>query len=138
FRRGKRRKEERIVLSMRKDEAITRRKYIKRYQKMMRNAERAIIEEEKIMKYQKGLLLMYYANATIGNSANLTEAIRNARNSERGVLRQLFSDKGYEQTNKIHQELQKKEVKPEEIDEVIKRLDEMEIRLMKKFEGSNG
>ena len=30
---------------------------------------------------------MYYANVIIGNLANLTEAIRNARNSERGVLR---------------------------------------------------
>ena len=64
--------------------------YTKKYQKMVRNAERVIAEEEKVMKYQKGLLPMYYANATVGNSANLTEAIRNARNSERGVLRQLF------------------------------------------------
>ena len=61
--------------------------YTKKYQKMVRNAERDITEEEKVMKYQEGLLLMYYANTTIGNSANLTEAIRNSRNSEREVLR---------------------------------------------------
>ena len=53
---------------------------------MVQNAERDITEEEKVMKYQEGLLPIYYANTTIGNSANLTEAIRNARNSKRGVL----------------------------------------------------
>src|SRR2546423_863281 len=90
------------------------------------------------MKYQEGLLPIYYANATVGNSANLTEAIRNARNSERGVLRQMFSNQNYEQTNKVYQELQKKDVKPEEIDDLTKMIKEMEIRLMKKFEGSNG
>src|SRR5256714_5927524 len=90
------------------------------------------------MKYQEGLLPIYYANATVGNSANLTEAIRNARNSERGVLRQMFSNQNYEQTNKVYQELQKKDVKPEEIDDLTKMMKEMEIRLMKKFEGSNG
>src|SRR2546429_2632398 len=90
------------------------------------------------MKYQEGLLPMYYANATVGNSANLTEAIRNARNSERGVLRQLFSNQDYGQTNKVYQELQKKDVKPEEIDNLTKMMKEMEIQLMKKFEGSNG
>src|SRR3954447_12757584 len=112
--------------------------YTKKYQKMVRNAERNITEEEKVMKYQKGLLPMYYANATIGNSANLTEAIRNARNSERGVLRQLFSEKEYEQTNKVHQELQKKEVTPEEkIDELTKKFDEMKIQLMQSSRGNN-
>src|SRR4051794_2213992 len=108
--------------------------YTKKYQKMVRNAERDIIEEEKVMKYQEGLLPMYYANATIGNSANLTEAIKNARNSERGVLQQLFPDKGYEQTNKVHQELQKKD---EEMNDMTKMMKEMEIRLMKKIEGNN-
>ena len=111
--------------------------YTKKYQKMIRNAERNITEEEKVMKYQEGLLPMYYANATIGNSANLTEAIRNARNSERGVLRQLFPDKGYEQTNKIHQELQKKEVTPEEIDELTKQVKEMKIQLMQSSRENN-
>src|SRR2546429_2561678 len=80
---------------------------------------------------------MYYANATIGNSANLTEAIRNARNSERGVLRQLFPDKGYEQTNKIHQEVQKKEVTPEEMDELTKQVKEMKIQLMQSSRRNN-
>ena len=112
--------------------------YTKRYQKMMQNAERAITEEEKVMKYQEGLLPMYYANATIGNSANLTEVIRNARNSERGVLRQLFSNQNYGQTNKVYQKLQKKDVKPEEIDDLTKMMKEMEIQLMKKFEDNNG
>src|SRR5256884_8980266 len=104
---------------------------------MVRNAERVITEEEKVMKYQEGLLSMYYANATIGNSANLTEAIRNARNSERGVLRQLFPDKGYKQTNKIHQELQKKEVTPEEMDELTKQVKEMKIQLMQSSRRNN-
>src|SRR5215211_6682670 len=62
--------------------------YTKRYQKILRNAKRVIEEEEKIMKYQEGLLSEYYANATVGTSANLAEAVKNAKNSERGVLRQ--------------------------------------------------
>src|SRR5436305_12579183 len=53
--------------------------YTKRYQKMLRNAKRDITEEEKIMKYQEGLLPMYYANAMVGTSANLTEAIKMLR-----------------------------------------------------------
>ena len=112
--------------------------YTKKYQKMVRNAERVIEEKEKVMKYQEGLLPIYYANATVGNAANLTEAIRNARNSERGVLRQMFPDQNYEKTNRVYQELQKKDVKPEEIDDLTKMMKEMEIRLMKKFEGNNG
>src|SRR5205814_1473174 len=70
--------------------------YTKRYQKMLRNAERDITEEEKIMKYQEGLLPMYYANATVGTSANLAEAIKNAKNSERGILRQMFLEQRQE------------------------------------------
>ena len=105
---------------------------------MMRNAERDITKEEKVMKYQEGLLPMYYANATVGNSANLTEAIRNARNSERGVLRQLFSNQDYGQTNKVYQELQKKDVKPEEIDNLTKMMKKMKIQLMQKFDRGNG
>src|SRR5256885_7681872 len=112
--------------------------YTKKYQKMMQNAKRVITEEEKVMKYQEGLLPMYYANATVGNLANLTEVIRNARNSERRVLRQLFSNQDYRQTNKVYQELQKKDVKPEEIDDLTKMMKKMKIRLMKKFEGNNG
>src|SRR5436309_2115216 len=57
--------------------------YTKRYQKIVQNAERVITKEEKVMKYQEGLLPMYYANTTIGNSANLTEAIRNAKNCKK-------------------------------------------------------
>jgi len=112
--------------------------YTKKYQKMVRNAERVITEEEKVMKYQEGLLPMYYANATVGNSANLTEAIRNAKNSERGFLWQMFPNQNYGQTNKVYQELQKKDVKPEEIDDLTKMMKEMEIRLIKKFESNNG
>src|SRR5256714_6773851 len=67
--------------------------YTKRYQKLVQNAKRDITEEEKVMKYQEGLLPMYYANATIGELANLTEAIKNASNSERGILRQYFQIK---------------------------------------------
>src|SRR5256885_3393405 len=104
---------------------------------MVRNAKRVITEEEKVVTYQEGLLPIYYANATVGNSANLTEAIRNARNSKRGILRQLSSNQDYEQTNKVYQELQKKDVNPEEIDDLTKMIKEMEIRLMKKFEGNN-
>src|SRR5436305_6533668 len=89
------------------------------------------------MKYQEGIVQMYYANTTVGNAANLTEAIRNARNSEREILRQLFSNQDYGQTNKVYQELQKKDVKPEEIDDLTKIIKEMKIRLMKKFEGNN-
>src|SRR5436305_1060035 len=112
--------------------------YTKKFQKMVRNAERVITEKEKVVTYQEGLLPIYYANATVGDSANLTEAIRNARNSERGVLRQMFSNQDYRQTNKVYQELQKKDVKPEEIDNLKKIMKEMKIWLMKKFEGSNG
>ena len=64
--------------------------YTKKYQKMVQNAERIITEEEKVMKYQEGLLPMYYTNATVGNLANLTEVIRNARNSEKGVYGNCF------------------------------------------------
>src|SRR2546423_3798637 len=64
--------------------------YTKKYQKMMQNAKRVITEEEKVMKYQEGLLPMYYANATVGNLANLTEVIRNARNSEREFYGNCF------------------------------------------------
>src|SRR3989440_6647667 len=76
--------------------------YTKRYQKMLRNAKRDITEEEKIIKYQRGLLPMYYANATIVASANLVEAIRNAKNSERGILRQMSPEQKQEQSNKIY------------------------------------
>ena len=95
--------------------------YTKRYQKMLQNAERDITEEEKIMKYQEGLLPMYYANATVGTSANLAEAIKNAKNSERGILRQMFPEQRQEQSNKIYWEIEKKDVKSEEIDELTKR-----------------
>src|SRR5437762_3383050 len=111
--------------------------YTKRYQKLIRNAERDITEEEKIIKYQRGLLPMYYANATIVASANLTEAIRNAKNSERGILRQMFPEQKQEQSNKIYQEIQKKDVKSEEIDELTKAMKEMKIQLMKSFNGGN-
>src|SRR3954465_13227974 len=50
----------------------------------------------------------------------------------------MFSNQDYEQTNKVYQELQKKDVKSEEIDDLGQMMKEMEIRLMKKFEGSNG
>src|SRR5437764_1311492 len=93
---------------------------------------------EKVIKDKERLLQIYYANATVGNAANLTEAIRNARNSERGVLRQMFPDQDYGKTNRVYQELQKKDVKPEEIDDLTKMMKEIEIRLMKKFEGNNG
>src|SRR5437762_5976081 len=99
-----------MVLSVGKNETITRENmdtYTKRYQKMLRNAERDITEEEKIMKYQEGLLPMYYANATVGTSANLAEAIKNAKNSERGILRQMFLEQRQEQLNKIYQEIEK-------------------------------
>src|SRR3954454_17396340 len=36
----------------------------KKFQKMVRNAKRVITEEEKVITYQKGLLPIYYANAT--------------------------------------------------------------------------
>src|SRR6266487_2490255 len=111
--------------------------YTKRYRKMLRNAEKVITEEEKIMKYQEGLLPMYYPNATIGTSANLAEAVKNAKNSERGILRQLFPERGQEQTNKIYQEIQKKDVKSEEIDELTKAMKEMKIQLMKSYNGGN-
>src|SRR5881394_3062057 len=38
--------------------------YTKRYQKLIRNAEKEITEDEKRIVYQEGLLPMYYANAT--------------------------------------------------------------------------
>src|SRR2546421_11730528 len=111
--------------------------YIKRYQKMLRNAERDITEEEKIMKYQEGLLPMYYPNATVGTSANLAEAIKNAKNSERGILWQMFPEQRQEQLNKIYREMEKKDVKSEEIDELTKMMKEMKIQLMKSFNGGN-
>ena len=76
--------------------------YTKRYQKLIRNAEKEITEDEKRIVYQEGLLPMYYANATVVTSANLTEAIRNAKNSKRGILRQMFPEQRQEQTNKIY------------------------------------
>jgi hypothetical protein len=112
--------------------------YTKRYQKMLRNAERVITEEEKIMKYQEGLLPMYYANATVGTSTNLAEAIKNAKNSERGILRQLFPEQRQEQTNKIYQEMQKKDVKSEEVDDLTKMMKELKIQLMKRQDRNSG
>src|SRR6266480_1704227 len=47
-----------------------------------------ISEDEKVIVYQEGLSSIYYANAIAMTSANLTEAIRNAKNSERGISRQ--------------------------------------------------
>src|SRR5438270_722524 len=125
-----------MVLSVRKNETIIRRKYdtyTKRYQKMLQNAERDITEEEKIIKYQGELLPMYYANATVVASANLAEAIKNAKNSERGILRQMFPEQRQEQSNKIYREIEKKDVKSEEIDELTKMMKEMKIQLMKSF-----
>src|SRR5207248_6458109 len=109
----------------------------KRYQKKLRNAERDITEEEKIMKYQEGLLPMYYANATVGTSTNLTEAIKNAKNLERGILQQMFPEQRQEQSNKIYREMEKKDIKSEEIDELTKMMKEMKIQLMKSFNGGN-
>ena len=111
--------------------------YTKRYQKMLRNARKDITEREKIMKYQEGLLPMYYANATVVASANLVEAIKNAKNSERGILRQMFPEQKQEQSNKIYREIEKKDVKSEEIDELTKMMKEMKIQLMKSFNGGN-
>src|SRR2546421_446772 len=75
--------------------------YTKRYQKMLRNAKKDITEREKIMKYQEGLLPIYYANATVVALANLAEAIKNAKNSERGILRQMFPEQRQEQSTKF-------------------------------------
>ena len=110
--------------------------YTKRYQKMLRNAKRDITEE-KIIKYQEGLLPMYYANATVVASANLAEAIKNAKNSERGILRQMFPEQRQEQSNKIYREIEKKDVKSEEIDELTKMMKEMRIQLLKSLNGGN-
>src|SRR3989440_5280684 len=112
--------------------------YTKRYQKLLRNAEKEITEDEKVMKYQGGLLSMYYANAIIGTSANLAEAIKNAKNAERGILRQRFSEQKREQSNKIYQEIQKKDVKSEEMEELTKAMKEMKIQFMKSFNGGSG
>ena len=76
--------------------------YTKRYQKILQSAEKVIEEREKIMKYQEGLLSMYYANATVRTSANLAEAIKNAKNLKRGILRQMFPEQRQEQSNKIY------------------------------------
>jgi len=80
---------------------------------------------------------MYYANATVRTSANLAEAIKNAKNSERGILRQMFPEQKQEQSNKIYREMQKKDVKPEEMDDLTKMFKEMEIQLMKRLNGNN-
>ena len=111
--------------------------YTKRYQKLIRNAEKEITEDEKVIVYQEGLSSIYYANAIAMTSANLAEAIRNAKNSERGILRQTFPEQKQEQPNKIYQEIQKKDVKSEEIDELTKAMKEMKIQLMKSFNGGN-
>src|SRR5437764_3677887 len=63
--------------------------YIKRYRKLVEKAEREITEEEQMIKFTEGLLPVYYSFATMGNAANLTEAISNAKKAERGVLRQV-------------------------------------------------
>src|SRR5256714_9823387 len=110
----------------------------KKYQKLIRNAEKEITEDEKRIVYQEGLLPMYYANATVVASANLAEAIRNAKNSKRGILRQMFPEQRQEQTNKIYQEIQKKDVKSEEIEDLTKMMKEMKIQLMKSFNGNSG
>src|SRR2546430_7405104 len=111
--------------------------YTKRYQKLVRNAEKEITEDEKKTVYQEGLLPMYYANAIVMTSANVAEAIRNAKNSERGILRQMFPEQRQEQSNKIYQEIQKKDIKSEEIDDLTKMMKEMKIQLMKSFNGGN-
>src|SRR3989441_1515858 len=111
--------------------------YTKRYQKLIRNAGKEITEDEKVIVYQEGLLSIYYANAIAMTSANLAEAIRNAKNSERGILRQTFPEQKQEQSNKIYQEIQKKDVKSEEIDELTRAMKEMKIQLMKSFNGGN-
>src|SRR5436190_6595930 len=111
--------------------------YTKRYQKLIQNAEKEITEDEKVIVYQEGLSSIYYANAIAMTSANLAEAIRNAKNSERGILRKTFPEQKQEQSNKIYQEIQKKDVKSEEIDELTKAMKEMKIQLMKSFNGGN-
>src|SRR5947199_10565416 len=79
--------------------------YTKRYQKLIRNAEKEITEDKKVIVYQEGLSSIYYANAIAMTSANLAEAIRNAKNSERGILRQTIPEQRQEQSNKIYQEI---------------------------------
>src|SRR5437762_12525620 len=70
-------------------------------------------------------------------SANLAEAIRNAKNSERGILRQTSPEQKQEPSNKNYQGIQKKDVKSEEIDELTRAMKEMKIQLMKSFNGGN-
>src|SRR5256885_3056342 len=91
--------------------------YTKRYQKLIRNAEKEITEDEKVIVYQEGLSSIYYANAIAMTSANLAETIRNAKNSERGILRQTFQEQNKEKPNKINRKNKKKDGKPEEIDD---------------------
>ena len=94
-----------MVFSVRKNETIIGKKYgciHKEIPKDVTKRRKKYYKEEKIMKYQEGLLPMYYANATVGTSANLAEAIKNAKNSERGILRQMFPEQRQEQSNKIY------------------------------------
>src|SRR5437764_14600111 len=49
----------------------------------------------------------------------------------------MITEQRQEQSNKIYQEIQKKDVKSEEIDELTKAMKEMKIQLMKSFNGSN-
>src|SRR5256884_2538051 len=129
-----------MVLSVGRNETIIRRKYgciHKEIPKDVTKRKKRYYRRRKDNKISRGLLPMYYANATVVASANLAEAIRNAKNSERGILRQMFPEQKQEQSNKIYREMEKKDVKSEEIDELTKMMKEMKIQLMKSFNGGN-
>ena len=106
--------------------------YTKRLQKLIREAEKDITEEEMIIKYQEGLLPIYYANATMGESATFIEAIRNAKKAERGILRQMFPEQKHELTNEIFKEV-KREKTEKDIDDLSKQMEKM----MLMFESQN-
>src|SRR5436305_10143001 len=130
-----------MVLSVGRNETIIGRKYgciHKEIPKDVTKRKKRYYRRRKDNKISRGLLPMYYANAIVVASANLAEAIKNAKNSERGILQQMFPEQRQEQTNKIYQEIQKKDVKSEEIEDLTKMMKEMKIQLMKSFNGNSG
>src|SRR5437763_1428123 len=110
--------------------------YIKRYRKLVEKTEREITEEEQTIKFTEGLLPVYYSFATMGNAANLTEAIRNAKKAERGVLRQVTLEQEFTPDNRIYEEMNK-EVTQKDEDKLEKMFKEMKIQLLQEVRGNN-
>src|SRR5205807_6560603 len=74
--------------------------------------------------------------ATMGNAANLIEAISNAKKAERGVLRQVIPEQEFTPDNRIYEEMNKEVTKKDE-DKLEKMMKEMKIQLLQEVRGNN-